>query len=199
MTRDKTGRMTRFGRFPRLETERLVLRRMTLDDLGFYFEHFSRKEVVEGQGFPAPENMGAAKEELEMYCIKNFEQNTGIRWGITFKGRKGLIGTCGVYKWVKEDGYSAEMGYDLDPEYWGMGIMTEALEVIIRYAFETMRLHRIEVRVMPHNKRSMRLLKRLGFKKEGVLREHKYMMGEFQTDVVFSMLEQEWKGKRAQG
>jgi RimJ/RimL family protein N-acetyltransferase len=45
----------------------------------------------------------------------------------------------------------------------------------------------------------MRLLKRLGFKKEGVLREHKYMMGEFQTDVVFSMLEQEWKGKRAQG
>ena len=198
MTRDKTGRMIRFGRFPRLETERLVLRRMTQDDLGYYFEHFSRKEIVEGQGFAAPEDLAAAEKELKMYCIDNFADNTGIRWGIVLKGRKGLIGTCGFYKWAKEDGYSAQLGYDLDPEHWGKGIMTEALEAVLGYMFETMRMHRIEALVMPRNKRSLGVLKRLGFKKEGVRREHVFQMGEFQSDIVLSMLEQEWRTRRAQ-
>jgi len=71
--------------FPRLETERLILREMTLDDLGFYFYHFNNQKIVEGSCFPEPKNIDAAKKELELYCLNPLRENRGIRWGARAK------------------------------------------------------------------------------------------------------------------
>ena len=84
-----------------METDRLILREMTLDDVEFYFRHFNKDEVVEGCCFPGPKNLEAAKKELELYCIKPFKENRGIRWGTVRKGGNELIGTCGYYDWNK--------------------------------------------------------------------------------------------------
>jgi len=177
--------------FPQLETERLILRQMTLSDAEFYFHHFNITEIVEGCCFPGPESLEAAKEELELYCIRPFEENKGIRWGIIRKDSNQLIGTCGYYNWNK-NACRAEIGYDLNPAHWRQGIMMEALRAVLEYGFEKMTLNRIQAIIDSKNTRSKKLVLKLGFKKEGVLRERSYFNGQFRDDVCFSLLKKEW-------
>ena len=196
MTFDESGRMVAFGEFPRLETERLVLRRMTLDDAEFYLRHFSDPDIVELTAFEGPRDIEAARAELLAYCIENFDRNTGIRWGISLKPDPALIGTCGFHQWVKAGGYHARIGYDLAAAHRRKGIMTEALAAMIAYGFSEMRLHRIEALVDPRNVGSVRTLEKLGFRRDGVLREDMFFRGRFVDDAVYSLLEHEWRGRR---
>jgi len=190
-------RVKEFPEFPVIETKRLVLREIKLDDVQWYLEHFSRKEVVEGQGFPAPESLEAAKKELETFIVGVFRERTGFRWGITLKGGQTLIGSLGFYRWVQPTGHMAEMGYDLQADHWGKGIMFEAMSAVIDFGFERMKLNRIEATVMPHNVRSMRLLERLGFIEEGMFRQRGFNeKGEPADDVMFSMLRSDWETLR---
>jgi len=177
--------------FPQLETGRLILREMTQDDVEFYFRHFNNKKVVEGSCFPGPKTLEAAKEELELYCIRPFTESRGIRWGIARKGSDELIGTCGYYEWNKTS-RRAELGYDLDPAHCGEGIMTEALRAVLRYGFDEMRLNRIQAIIDSENVRSIKLVERLGFKKEGIFRQNSYFRGRFRDEVCFSLLKEEW-------
>ena len=177
--------------FPQLETDRLTLREMTLADAEFYFRHFNNDKIVEGCCFPGPKSLEAAKKELELYCIKPYQENRGIRWGIVKKEDDELIGTCGFYDW-NTTARRAETGYDLEPAYWGRGVMTEAMRAVLEYGYEKMGLNRIQAIIDSENTRSMRLVQRLGFKKEGVLRQRSYFNGEFRDDVVFSLLRKEW-------
>jgi len=178
-------------RFPQLETDRLILREMTLDDVEFYFRHFNNDRIVEGSCFPGPKSLEAAKEELESYCIEPFKEGMGIRWGILRKGTSELIGTCGYYDWNRT-AHRAEIGYDLDPAHWGQGVMIEAMCAVLRYGFEKMELNRIQAIIDSKNARSMRLIKRFGFTEEGVLRQRSYFNGQFRDDVCFSLLKKEW-------
>lgn len=186
----------RFKKFPELETNHLVLREVMIADTEWYLEHFSRREIVHGQGFPAPKSMEEARKELQLYFVDLFKERNGFRWGIEKKGKEGLIGSCGYYKWLKPDGRQAEIGYDLDPPYWGQGIMIEALTAIIDFGFQKMKLNRIELLVMPRNERSIGLARKLGFEKEGVLREHGFdEKMRPANDVMFSLLRSDWVKK----
>lgn len=186
-------RFNAFKSFPEMKTDRLVLREITIDDANWYLEHFSRKEIVHGQGFPAPKGIKKAREELQLYFVDLFKNRNGFRWGIELKDEGRLIGSCGFYKWLRPDGRQAEIGYDLDREYWGKGIMTEALTAIIDFSFRRMKLNRIELLAMPRNQRSQGLAIKLGFKKEGVLREHGFDESERPSDdVIFSLLRRDW-------
>jgi ribosomal-protein-alanine N-acetyltransferase len=186
---------TKPRRFPKLKTERLVLRQLTFKDVPWYFGHFNTREIVEGQDHLGPRDLNEARAELKLYFLDNFRCRSGIRWGIALKGDGNLIGSAGFYKWVQPGRYQAEMGYDLNPAFWGKGIMTEALSAIIQYGFDKMGLHRIEVLISHHNKRSQKLIRRLGFKREGVLRDHYFVEGRFSDDVIFSLLKEEWKAR----
>jgi ribosomal-protein-alanine N-acetyltransferase len=189
----KARESRRPSRFPTLATKRLVLREVTIKDARWYFDHFNTKEIAEGQDHPGPRNLREARAELKLYFIDLFRLKRGFRWGITLEGCDKLIGSAGFYKWVQPERYQAEMGYDLDPAFWGKGIMTEALSAIIQFGFDQMGLHRIEVLISHHNKRSQQLIRRLGFKREGVLRDHYFIEGRFSDDVIFSLLKEEWK------
>ena len=187
------NRRTVFRRFPEMRTRRLVLREPTMNDAAWYLEHFSRSEIVRGQGCPAPKNIDAARGELREYLVDLYKKRMGFRWVITLKGHGKPIGSVGFYKWSPSAGYQAEMGYDLDKEYWGQGIMTEAMEAVIDFGFRKMKLNRVEVFIMPRNKRSIGLVKRLGFKKEGVLRQRSFdEFGHLTDDALFSLLSHEW-------
>lgn len=179
-------------RFPVLRTERLVLREVTAEDSQWYFKHFNIREIAEGQEYPGPKDLDAARQELKIYFTDNFMNDTGIRWGITLKGSNELIGSAGLYKWIKKTS-QVETGYDLDPKYSGQGIMTEAMTAIIQHAFEVMKVNRIEALVSPRNEGSLRLVRRLGFHKEGTLREHNFYNGEFIDDFLFSLLKRDWQ------
>lgn len=191
MKRDERGKIVEFGEFPQLESKRLILRQLTMHDAEFYLRNFSDPTTIELTCFEGPKDLEAAKEELREYCIDNFLNNTGIRWGITLKDNRTLIGTCGIYKWMKSH-YHAEIGYDLLPEYRKRGIMTEAMTAAIDYIFGELGLNRIYAYIDPRNIASMALVERLGFVKEGRLRESTFFRGKFWDDVVYALVSRDW-------
>jgi len=177
--------------FPVLETERLFLQELTLDDAPFYLTHFSDPDIVELTGFDAPKDLEAAKGELLEYCIDLFRGGRGIRWGIALKSTGGLIGTCGYYMW-EQAARKARIGYDLARDHRRKGIMSEALRAMIDHGFAAMELNRIEVLIDPRNEASLRLVEKLGFTREGLLRESTFFRGRFLDDVCCSLLRREW-------
>ena len=187
------NRRKAFKKFPEMRTKRLVLRQPTKKDVEWYYGYFSRPEIVWGGGEPGPRNMSAARKEFKEFLVDIYQQRRGFRWIITLKGDGRPIGTLGYYKWSPSASYQAEMGYDLEKEHWGKGIMTEAMNAVIDFGFERMGLNRIEVFIMPRNKRSLKLIRRLGFEREGLLRQRYFdEHGNFADDVLFSMLRSDW-------
>ena len=158
--------------FPTLETDRLILRELTQADAPWYLAHFSRPEIVVGSGFPAPVDLEAARGELDRYVLNLFARRSGLRGGLVPRGEQELIGSAGLYAWRDDPEPTAELGYDLAPEFWGRGLMTEAIGEIGRYAFETLGIARLEATVIVGNERSCRTLERAGFRHEGILAAH---------------------------
>jgi ribosomal-protein-alanine N-acetyltransferase len=190
---DSDRSVSGFSDFPVLNTERLTLREITLDDAEFWLRNFSDPEVVELTAFEPPKDLEAAKQEIQTYCIDLFRSDNGLRWGVELNGSSGLIGTLGYYKWVKSGGFHAQMGYDLLREFRRKGIMKEAMTAAIDYGFQHMQLNRIQIMVDPRNTPSLGLVKSLGFTKEGMLRDSQFFRGRFVDDVVFSLLRREWR------
>lgn len=129
-------------------------------------------------------------EEIVAWCETIWQEERGLRWGVTRRGDRTVIGTCGFHNWVHGD-HRADVGYDLLPAYWGQGLMREALTAVLRHGFQVMELHRIQAMVDPRNNRSQRLLERLGFTREGVLREWRFYKGEFWDEICYALLEQD--------
>lgn len=180
----------RNGAFPGLETERLILRQITARDAGTVFRLFSNQKVSRYLDFPSLETMDEARKIVD-WCDMIWREGSGMRWGIAEKAHEELIGTCGFHNRAQRD-FRADIGYDLLPEHWGRGLMREALSKMIQYAFDEMALHRLQAMVHPKNVRSRALLERLGFTKEGTLREWRFYRGQFWDEMCYSLLEQEW-------
>jgi ribosomal-protein-alanine N-acetyltransferase len=177
--------------FPTLETERLILRQMTLEDADFIFQHFSASAVSQYlMDEPPMTEYAQALEIIEFYLEP--EGKTHNRWVIIRKSDRQPIGTCGFHKWDKRY-FRAEIGYDLSPSFWGQGYMMESMRAVISNGFEQMGLNRIEALVYVENHRSIQLLQRLGFKQEGVLRDYFYLDGKFYDHSLFALLQSEWK------
>jgi ribosomal-protein-alanine N-acetyltransferase len=158
--------------FPVLRTPRLELRELTVADAPWYLAHFSNPEIVHGTGFPAQDGIAGALAEMEQYVTGLFERREGIRWGLVPAGADTLVGTAGIFRWADEPEPAAEIGYDLAPEWWGRGLMTEALGAIAGYAFATLGLARLDALVLDGNDRSCRTLERAGFHRTGLLPAH---------------------------
>ncbi len=177
--------------FPTLQTERLILRQLTMGDLEFVFRHFSDPQVTQYlMDEPPVADHDQARAIIEFY--QEPEAKSHNRWAIVRKADQRLIGTIGYHKWVKA--YSrAEVGYDLGPDYWGQGYMSEAFREVIRHGFEGMGLHRIEALVYVGNDASIQLLKRMGFQQDGLLRDYFCLNGVYYNHYVFSLLRREWE------
>jgi ribosomal-protein-alanine N-acetyltransferase len=119
------------------------------------------------------------------------------RWGMVLKVDGSLIGTCGYFRWNQQH-QRAEIGYDLCPDVWGQGLMPEALQALIRYGFAEMNLNRIEAMTHIENLRSQHVLTKLGFQREGLLREYYCQEGIYNDQVQYSLLKREWKDKLPQ-
>lgn len=175
---------------PRLETERLVLRPMSMADIEFVFRHFSSTETNQ---FSSYENLKSMQEAMELFKLFiEPGKPSSFRLGIVLRKTGELVGTLGFYGLATRD-RRAEIGYDLGKEHWGRGIMTEAVRALVKYGFEEIGLNRIEASVDPENERSVKLLERLCFTREGRLREKYYYKGRFHDDLVYSLLLSDWR------
>ena len=177
--------------FPSLETERLILRQLKNEDTDFIFRHFSDTLVTQYlMDEPPVTEYEQAREIIQFYS--EAAGKTRNRWVMILKSNNQPIGTCGYHKWEKRY-FRAEIGYDLAPSFWGKGYMTEVLRVAISNGFERMGLNRIEALVYVGNDRSIRLLQRLGFEQEGMLRDYFCLDGKFHDHYLFALLKREWK------
>jgi ribosomal-protein-alanine N-acetyltransferase len=117
---------------------------------------------------------------------KGFETGRGIRWGIAHKPSNYLIGSCG-FTWNKESN-AAEVGYELASQFWRRGIMSEALRAILNYGFEVKGMQFVTAEIMPDNIASRRLLEKLGFKSQGILRERGFCKGKHHDLEEFRLM-----------
>lgn len=176
--------------FPELETKRLVLREMQPDDAEALFRVLSDAEVMRYyDGLPFT-TMEQSYQSIARHH-RRFEQEEGIRWGITLKGENIVIGNCG-FAWDMQH-RSATLVYVLSRSYWRLGIMTEALQAVLEFGFDTMHMHRIEANVVVNNIASVRSLQKFAFQEEGVLRERFFVNEHFYDEKIFSLLEDEFR------
>jgi len=180
----------KFKDFPKLETERFILRKGVVDDSKDLFELYSNENVVKYLPLKLFDSIEDAIGEINWY-EKIFKEQIGLRWVIEETMTQKVIGTCGYLNYEKEHN-RIEIGYDLKPEYWGKGIMQEALSKIIHFAFTSMKINKIEAKIEPENKSSIKLLEKLGFYKEGVLRQHEFEKGKYVDLAIFSILKSEY-------
>ncbi|MCB0701043.1 MAG: GNAT family N-acetyltransferase [Chitinophagales bacterium] len=112
------------------------------------------------------------------------------------KETQSTIGTCGYYRWYEEHN-RAEFGYVMsNMAYRKQGLMTEAANALIPYAFDNMGVHRIEAFASPENEPSIRILEGLGFTKEGLMRDHFLRDGVYEPSAAYSLLKHEFDQMR---
>ena len=175
-----------FTPFPNLETERLLLRRVNKDDINEIFELRSNPETMKYIPRPLVKTNDDALEHLAMIDAK-IESNEGINWAITFKDNPKLIGIIGHYR-IKPEHFRAEIGYMILPEFNGKGIVTEAVQKVVKFGFEVMKLHSIEAIIDPENYGSAKVLEKSNFIKEAHLKENEFYEGRFLDSVIYSIL-----------
>ena len=180
-----------FTEFPVLTTARLQLRQMRPSDAAAMFAIKSNLIVTTPYGqepHPSPDATLAWMQRHRGY----YEQRQALFWCITFKNTETVIGSCTF--WNFDPGYhGAEIGYELHPDYWRRGIMSEAVSAALDYGFGALGLHRIEAVMLAENTASEQLVRKLGFAHEGTLRQREFFRGQFHDQLYFGMLSTEWR------
>lgn len=182
--------MNDWERLPTIDAERVSLRPITERDIDSLFSIFSDPEVMRYWSSPPLQDKDEAKQLLSDIQDK-FHRRLFFQWGVARRADDLLIGTSTLFH-VDSNNYRAEIGYALGRLHWGNGYIQEALRALINYAFGELHLERIEADVDPRNKPSIRTLERLGFQKEGFLRERWKVNGEIQDALFYGLLRREW-------
>jgi RimJ/RimL family protein N-acetyltransferase len=175
---------------PTIHTARLQLRWLTPDDVPALAAIFGDAEVCRFWSSPALSDMAAA-EALHTEIVRGFAARSLFQWGIAERGTNTVVGTCTLAS-LSSEHRRAEVGFALARAAWGRGYVSEALPALLDFAFETLDLHRLEADVDPRNERSIRVLERLGFEREGYLRERYHVNGELQDAVLYGLLRRDW-------
>lgn len=180
----------KFSHLPVLETDRLLLRNLSLDDVEDIFEYASDPEVSRYNSWSVHKSIEDSKWFLNE-VIEEYKNHELASWGIVHKEALKVIGTCGFANWIP-DQRRAEIGYALSRKYWGKGYMPEAVRSVIAFGFRMMKLNRIEGRSIILNPASARVMEKVGMKSEGVLRQHLFAKGSFHDVKMYSILREEW-------
>ena len=174
---------------PTIHATRVSLREITAADLDALYLIFSDPEVMRYWSTPPLASKAAAHDLLTE--IQAGYKHRFLKWGIAFRSNDALLGTCTLFN-LDITHRRAEIGYALGRQYWRMGYAHEALQALLRHAFDELNLHRIEADVDPRNSASIRTLERLGFQREGYLRERWQVGGEIQDALFYGLLRPEW-------
>jgi len=175
---------------PIIDTPRLRLRSIAAADIDNVYDIYSNPEVMRYWSTPPLANKDAARD-LISEIGEGIERHDMLKWGIALRADDKLIGNVTLFH-IELTHHRAEIGYAQGRAYWGHGYMREALTAVINYSFETLKLHRIEADVDPRNNASVRTLERLGFRREGYLRERWQVSGEIQDALFYGLLRPEW-------
>ena len=177
---------------PTLETERLLLRKITMGDIEDIFAYASDPEVPKYMPWEPHRSLEDTKEYLAR-VLERYEQHWPGPWGIVHKGDGKLIGSCSFHSWNRDD-RRIEMGYVLSRPYWGQGYMAEAVRAVIDFGFRALGLNRIEAMCEVPNTGSARVMEKAGMTYEGTLRQYVFEKGTYRDLKIYSILRSQWIG-----
>ena len=184
-----------FETFPTLDTGRLLLRQITQEDDNSLLAVLSDEATCEYLTHNAVDDIANIKRMITG-MQRFFDEKQRIRWGIARKTDNALIGHCGFFD-IDRFNSCAEISYCLKRDLWGQGIMTEAVDAMLRFGFEDYGLNRIVANVIKGNAGSIKVLQKLGFVQEGVLRESLYKNGQYHDLIAFSILKSEYHSENS--
>jgi ribosomal-protein-alanine N-acetyltransferase len=182
--------------FPILHTDRLDLIEIKQEHLGDIFKLFSDHKVTQFYNIVTLTEQDEAQKYLDWFRSR-FADKAGLRWGIALKGQSSIIGTIGFNNFAKR--HRANLGYDLQTAFWNKGFITEALRAVIVFGFKELDINRIEAEVMQGNTASERVLAKLGFTKEGKLRQWMYWNDRHYDMTMFSLLQSDLRYRENNG
>jgi ribosomal-protein-alanine N-acetyltransferase len=178
-----------------IQSERLLIRPVLESDLPALLEVNSNEEVTRLLPYATWTSMADGQAWLgRMRAIE--ATGSALQFVVVLESTARAIGTCLLFRF-EEASARAELGYALGRAYWGRGLMQEALEALLGCAFASMGLRRLEAEVDVRNLASARLLERIGFAKEGLLRQRWITKGEARDVGMFGLLRSEWLERRA--
>ncbi|WP_255473274.1 GNAT family N-acetyltransferase [Planomicrobium sp. CPCC 101110] len=175
---------------PVLETERLMLRKLTLADAEDMFEYASEPIVSRYVPWEAHKSAEDTKGVISS-IIAAYEQKKKLTWGIELKGKNKLVGTIDFINWMPKR-HKAELAYTLSHNYWGKGITVEVAGAVLAFGFGEMGLNKVEAPIMLDNLQSQRVVEKLGMKREGIARQHMIIKGQFVDLAMYSILKSEY-------
>lgn len=183
-----------FRNIPVLETEHLILRKMDKKDADDMYDYAKRTDTTRYLLWnPHPDR----KFSYQYLVYLNHQYKVGEfhDWAVVDKDSGRMIGTCGFTRFdYQNDG--AEIGYVLNPDFWGRGYATEAVQRVIRFGFDYLGLHRIEAKYMEENIASRRVMEKCGMIFEGIRRDGILVKGRYVSVGVCSILRNEYNSKR---
>ena len=182
-----------FSRMPELETERLILRPMRVSDAPDMFDYAKRPDVTRYLLWSPHRDLAYTKRYLE-YLAGRYRLGMHYEWALIHKGDGRMIGTCGFAN-IDCTHNSGELGYVLNPDYHGQGLVPEAARRVMKFGFSVLGLHRIEARYMVENGASRSVMEKLGMRDEGVRREAMLVKGEYRDIGTYAILVNEFRAE----
>lgn len=178
------------------QTKRTILRQIEASDQAGIFEYCGNPNVARFTTWEQHRTHADSQVLIER-ALKNYERGLLDPLAITLKsmGNK-IVGTAGCAV-ISQTTKTAEIAYALAESLWGQGLITEACEGLVVYAFKTLGMNRVQARCLPMNIGSARVMEKLGMKFEGRLRESMLVKGELQDIDVWSILKSEWLNESA--
>lgn len=176
---------------PVLDGERIRLRGFREGDLLDLYAVHSDPEVMRYWSFPAWTELSQAQDRL-VNAISGCDAQHLLCWAVVERADDRLIGGVTLFSIDRAQG-RAEIGYSLRSDRWGRGLAREALQLALAHAFDGLGLRRIEADIDPRNAASCTLAERLGFMREGVLRERWHVAGDLQDSAMYGLLARDWR------
>lgn len=179
-----------FRNIPSLTTERLTLRKIKPSDARDMFEYSCLPEVTKYLLWNHHTEIEQTKDYLR-YVQKCYRRGEFFDWALVLNDEKKMIGTCGFTS-LDFQNNSAEVGYVLNPAYWGRGIAAEALRRVMEFGFMRLNIHRIEAKYIIGNESSRRVMEKCGMTFEGVRRSSMFIKGDYRDIGICSIISSEY-------
>ena len=183
-----------FDSLPTLSAARISLRWLTEDDAHDLFAIFSDPEVTRYWSHPPFQQLHQASALVsDIHDLA--ARGTLFEWGVVRTEDDRVIGTCTLAS-IDRTHQRAEIGFTLGRDHWGQGYISEALDVLLGYAFDELGLHRIEADMDPRNRAAIRAVERQGFQREGLLPQRWFVGGQRCDSVMYGLLAPAWRDAR---
>lgn len=183
--------MRQLGKFREYATRRFRLRLVTVNDVNEIYANFSDRELMKFYDM-APFESYEQAYDLVAYWRVSLLKGTGCRWGISEWDDNRLIGTIGLNN-IDNTLERAEIGYELNRDWWGRGVMSETVPYVLRHAFHTLGLDKVIALIRPDNTASISLAEKLGFRRGGLLRNYIQVAGESKDVLSYSLLSSDYQ------